>query len=195
MKTINYKNALWIIITLILLVFTIRWKVTESVFNTKFVFESMGQSVTVVSFIGFIFCRYLWKFKIFRKWLVLIPDLNGEWEGVINSDYLQPITFKECKDKPTTLIIKQSLFKVSCVMKTDEMKSYSMNEGFIINEENQKYQLIYSYQSDPNLPPFISPMHYGTALYELENQYDVEEMKGKYWTDRKTTGTIFLKRK
>ena len=195
MKTINYKNALWMIIALVVLVFAIRWKVTESEFNTKFVFESMGHSVTGISFIGCVFCKYLWKFKIFRKWLVLIPDLNGEWEGVINSDSIQPITFKECKNKKTCLIVKQSLFKISCVMKTDEMMSHSINAGFIINEENQKYQLIYSYLSTPKLPHYISPVHFGTVLYELENQYDVNEMEGNYWTGRQTTGTISLKRK
>lgn len=195
MKTINYKNALWIIIAIVLLLFVIRWNVTESEFDVKFVFDTMGNSVTVVSFIGCVFCKYLWKLNFFRKWLVLIPDLNGEWEGVIDSDSIQPITYKECKGKPTTLIIKQSLFKISCVMMTDEMKSYSMNEGFIINGENQKYQLMYSYQSTPNLPHYISPIHYGTALYELRNQYDVNEMEGIYWTGRKTTGKISLKRK
>ncbi|QWA09136.1 hypothetical protein GTU79_16880 [Sodalis ligni] len=33
------------------------------------------------------FIKWVWKFKIFRGWLVPFPNLNGSWVGFIYSDW------------------------------------------------------------------------------------------------------------
>ena len=48
-----------------------------------------------------------------------------------------------------TLTIKQSLFKISCIIKTDESESRSKTASFSIDLDNQVEQLIYTYQNIP----------------------------------------------
>ena len=84
---------------------------------------------------------------------------------------------------------------ISCVMKTPQMKSSSMIAQIVIDEENQKYQLVYSYQSEPNQNlQKESRIHFGTAKLDMNDQYDVSELKGLYWTNRETDGMLHLER-
>jgi len=39
-----------------------------------------------------IFTKWGWKLKIFQGWLVPFPDLNGTWEGHIQTTWINPET-------------------------------------------------------------------------------------------------------
>src|SRR5262249_26319552 len=39
-----------------------------------------------------VFVGYAWKLPIFRKWLVPFPDLNGTWQGTIQTTWRDPQT-------------------------------------------------------------------------------------------------------
>lgn len=193
MKVINLKNALYIIVLITAIVLIAKIFINDSTLDLKVFMDAISLSVAVNSALSILFCKTLWKLKIFQKWLVLIPNLNGKWEGQIDSDTTDPITYEDCKGIQTELIIKQTLFSISCVMKTNEMTSRSVSANFIIDAENQKQQLVYTYQSVPKQTvQYWSPIHFGTAVYDLDDPYQVNTLDGNYWTGRRTMGCIKL---
>lgn len=148
--------------------------------------------VTFDLIIYFIFKYWLWKWKIFKGWLVPYPNLNGTWAGYIKSDYIDHKNQNKISPIPVILTIKQSFSEISCVMKTAEMVSQSYSEDFKIDSARQIKQLIYSYLSKPKiLISNRSAIHYGTILFEILETPKLK-LKGEYWTSRKTTGEIFL---
>ena len=75
-------------------------------------------------------------------------------------------------------------------MRTPEMTSRSFIADFCLDEENQLRRLTYSYDSDPivTVRERSSP-HKGTVLLDLVGS-PVRKLRGSYWTDRGTLGTI-----
>lgn len=197
MKVINWKSGLYILLGLAAVVCCVNWFASGQIFKFMFIVQSISLSVFIISLFSAVFCAKLWKWSLFKKWLVLIPDMNGVWEGSIETTWVDPHTKRNDPPIFADLTIKQSLFSISCVMKTSEMRSSSINAGFLINSDNQEFQLIYTYLSVPkqNIQS-QSRIHYGTIIFDLDKNYDVTELSGNYWTGRKTVGSIsMVKRK
>lgn len=194
MKNINLKITLWITLIIALIVFILNY--AEPLNISSYIFNSLTESISVITIIAFLFDRCFWRFSIFRNWLVLIPNLNGEWKGLIYSDWINPDTKEKCMPIETSLSIKQSLTNISCVMTTGEMKSNSITSDFRIDINNQVLELSYVYLSIPNLTVRNrSQIHHGAIIFDIiiENN-NVTVLKGNYWTDRKTIGVIELKK-
>lgn len=139
-----------------------------------------------------VFVTYGWKWQIFRSWLVPFPDLNGTWQGTIQTTWTNPETGEVPGPIPAILTIKQSFIRISCVMRTAEMTSRSYLADFWLDGDEQIRMLAYSYRSAP-LPSvaFRSQPHDGTMLFEIIGN-PAEKLKGTYWSSRKTTGEITL---
>ena len=145
----------------------------------------------VLAVVG-VFITYLWKLKIFRGWLVPFPDLNGTWQGTIQTTWKNPETGAIPGPIPVILTIKQSFIRISCVMRTAEMASRSYLADFWLDGDEQIRMLGYSYHSK-TLPSVMerSQPHDGTIVFELVGN-PVEKLKGTYWTSRKSTGEVVL---
>ena len=139
----------------------------------------------------FIFTVWLWRWKRLQGWLIPFPDLNGTWQGHIQTNW------KDAEGKtpapiPTILTIKQNFGRMSCVMRTGEMESHSYLEGFCIDKDAQVRRLCYSYTSKPKAAlRYRSTPHDGTILFNIIGN-PVHKLEGEYWTQRQTTGTITL---
>ncbi|MCA6072168.1 MAG: hypothetical protein LE178_01280 [Endomicrobium sp.] len=198
MKNINLKVSLWIILIIALIVFFINYFMYEKPLQLlSYIFNSLNESVSIIAITAYIFDKYLWKCKMFKKWLVLIPDLNGSWEGLIQSDWVNHDTKEKCKLIEIVSSIKQSLSHISCVMRTGEMKSNSTTSVFRLDTDNQILELSCVYRSEPNQNVRKrSQIHYGIIVFDIvELKNDEIKLKGNYWTDRKTVGTVELRRK
>lgn len=145
----------------------------------------------VLMVVGF-FVGYAWRWKIFRGWLVPFPDLNGTWQGAIQTTWVNLETGAIPSPIPVILSIKQSFIHISCVMRTAEMTSHSYLADFWLDGDEQVRMLGYSYHSKP-LPTVAdrSQPHDGTIVFELI-ETPVTKLKGTYWTARKTTGEVVL---
>ena len=139
-----------------------------------------------------VFVTYAWRWRVFRGWLVPFPDLNGTWQGSIQTTWRNPDTGEIPAPIPVILTIKQSFTRISCVMRTAEMTSRSYLADFWLDGDEQVRMLGYSYHSKP-LPTVAdrSQPHDGTIVFELIGDR-VTKLKGAYWTARKTTGEIVL---
>lgn len=191
MNAIKWKPALYLILVIAAVISTIKWMLGDKEFSIKFVTDCIGTSVTVITLLTGLFCSTFWKFKCFRKWLVLIPNLNGAWQGTIASNWIDPETKQKKEIIPTTLIIKQSLFKTSCLLKTEESTSRSIVANFFIDEDDQICRLIYTYQNDSkSTVRDRSPIHYGTTSLEIVEEHNTIMLHGDYWTSRGTSGML-----
>lgn len=153
-------------------------------------FGAISKVVSTELFIVYLFSQFCWKWKMFKGWLVLFPDLNGTWKGEIQSTWKNPKTNERPDPIPAILTIKQSFFNISCVMRTAEMTSHSVLSDFKLDKDNQIKRLIYTYDSNPlQTVKDRSPQHCGTMIFNIIEKPQLK-LDGEYWTGRKTTGNI-----
>lgn len=147
--------------------------------------------VTIVLILVAIFVKWLWRWKHLQGWLVPFPDLNGTWQGYIQTHW-KNAEGKAPDQIPAVLTIRQTFGRISCVMRTAEMESHSYLEGFCIDAEAQVRQLCYSYTSKPKTAlRSRSTPHDGTMLFNIVGN-PVRKLEGEYWTQRQTTGSVTL---
>jgi len=145
--------------------------------------------LVTLAWVGFV--SFGWRWRIFKGWLVPFPDLNGTWQGAIQT------TWKDAYGNtpgpiPVILTVKQTFIRVSCVMRTAEMSSQSYLADFWLNADEQIRKLGYSYSSSPLLKlQDRSAPHEGTMVLEIIGE-PVTKLKGIYWTTRKSTGEVVL---
>ena len=192
MRNLNLKPFLFILVGFSGLVwFAIA---TVSGLNMEKLYDFMQPIPKVVTadllLAGF-FMKWGWRWKWLQGWLVPFPDLNGTWQGHIQTNW------KDAEGKtpgpiPAILTIKQSFGCMSCVMRTGEMQSHSYLEGFWIDKDAQVRRLCYSYTSRPKtaLRDRSTP-HDGTMLFNIIGK-PVLKLEGEYWTQRQTIGTVTL---
>ncbi|NOE32169.1 hypothetical protein [Ruegeria sp. HKCCD7318] len=133
-----------------------------------------------------------WKIPWLKGWLILVPNLNGTWEGVTKSDWVNPETNEKLNPITSLLIVKQSLFGMSCVVRTGEMTSFSISAGIERDPNNHIEKLVYTYRSEPK--PGVagrSAIHHGTAVLEFGTNPSWS-LSGRYFTERNSTGEIEL---
>ncbi len=193
MKNLNYKNFLFILLLISAFVW---WSIAEiKGINLSDLWILLKQipDVAFINGIFFaIFVKWGWKFKIFQGWLVPFPNLNGTWQGTIQSTWVDPKTNKSPAPIPVFLTIKQSFLNFSCVMRTAEMVSYSFAEDFRIDGEKQIKQMVYSYMSKPTVSlSERSAIHEGSIIFDILGK-PVNKLSGQFWTSRKTTGVVEL---
>lgn len=193
MKNIKIKNYIYLLVS----VSALAWLVLDltgssDLSDIKEFLKLIPKVVTIdMIFVG-VFMKFGWKSKVFRGWLVPFPNLNGTWIGYIYSDWVDAKTGERVEPIPTMLTIYQTFNQTNCIMRTGEMKSYSIAEGFNISEEHQLKQLSYIYSSKPRaLLSERSPQHDGAMIFDILGDNSLK-MKGKYWTERKTKGEIIL---
>ncbi|MFH1389101.1 MAG: hypothetical protein ABIH56_00015 [Candidatus Margulisiibacteriota bacterium] len=193
MKNLKIERFLWIILgASILFWLVIAWVKGVGISDFWGLIMLIPEVVTADTILFWIFAKWGWKHPLFQGWLVPFPNLNGTWEGTIQSTWIDPQTRAPTNPINASLTIKQSFLNMSCVMKTAEMTSYSYAEDFRIDEEKQIKQLIYSYNSHPKLTvAHRSPTHEGTIVFNIEGN-PANRLDGHYWTARKTNGEIIL---
>ena len=146
---------------------------------------------TADGIVYFIFTSWLWRWNAFQGWLVPFPNLNGTWQGYIQTNW------KDAEGKtpgpiPTILTIKQTFGQMSSVMRSVEMESHSYLEGFCIDKEAQVRRLCYSYTSTPKTALRCrSTPHDGTMLFNIIGR-SARKLEGEYWTQRQTNGSVTL---
>ena len=143
-----------------------------------------------LSLVAWFFSECAWRSIIFRKWLVLVPDLNGTWKGSLQSDWMNPKTEAPPRPIGAYMVIRQSLFSISCVQITAESKSWSRSSAISMDSKNQRKSLDFIYSNEPEvLLGSQSADHEGACSLEIIDG-DTRKLKGKYWTLRNTKGSM-----
>lgn len=180
-----------------LITFIGTWSVVLFVTNTplKINFEAIKKLpdvVTVYSILLLIFIKWGWRIPQLQGWLVPFPDLEGTWEGTLQTTWIGPKTKKALTPIPFILVIRQSFNSINCVMYTKESNSYSTTANFMNEGESGIKRLSYVYTNRPDASiRDRSEVHDGAAILTIVSK-PKRKLEGEYWTSRKTTGSIKL---
>lgn len=140
--------------------------------------------------IFWLFNHYLWKFKFFRRFL-LMPDLNGKWEcsGITKIKNGQANN----QNWKAEIDITQSWSKIIIRLKTKESISQSTSAS-ITRLEGQGFKVLYNYKNTPMLVDQTLQKHDGAV--EIVFNQGCTEAEGHYFTDqyRSTVGSIKLRK-
>jgi len=138
--------------------------------------------------------RYVWQKlpAIARK---TFPDLNGTWEGTLISTWIDPATNKSPPPTPVTIWIRQTLFSVSIKLRTGESSSHSTRCLLEAEHEAGRFRVWYSYDNKPKAEvAHRSARHEGVAWLGMDIDTDPTRLAGQYYTSRRTTGDIDVRR-
>jgi len=170
---------------------------TQNLVNIDFnkALSHISTTISINIVIWLLFIKWAWKWKFFYPWLVVIPNLSGKWEGFIKSNWKENDNDEELAPIPTKVVIHQTFFNIQVRVKTGESRSHSIGASFDIDKDRGFQQLFYSYLNTPKAGVRDrSEIHYGSTLLNFDG-YKVDEMEGEYWTTRKSSGEISLKKK
>jgi len=156
----------------------------------------------IVFMIGVVFAkvaeiawRPLWR-RIPLLQRKIFPDLNGNWKGTLTSTCVDPTTGSPEPPIPTEIIIRQGLFTTSVSLSTQESASHSTRSFLEPFRDTGRFRIWYSYNNDPQAQiRHRSSPHEGISFLECEFDVDHDRLTGRYYTDRRTTGDIDVRRK
>lgn len=169
------KNFAWMAIIIFVILCFINRNVLAPTFPLNKIFEYAGKSISYTIIFMVLYEKCLWKFNPFNK----TPVLKKHYEGTFLSSF-------DNSQRTAKLEIKQTLLSIQIIMITEESKSSSITAS-IDEILNEKY-LTYCYINTPDSQyRNRSEIHYGTAILCVE---DVNKLKGSYYTDRKTRGSM-----
>jgi len=140
----------------------------------------------------------LWRF-FWRRFPAVeratFPDLNGTWEGQMVTTWKDLETGAAPPPIPTTVWIKQSLLSTTVRLQTGESHSHSTRCHLEADCGAGVYRVWYSYDNRPKAEvSHRSARHEGVAWLELDIGEDRNRLVGQYFTDRRTTGDMDLRR-
>lgn len=189
----NIRIFAFAILGLAFIVYAIIFALTQNFESIDFhkAITHVSTTISINIIIWMIFIAWAWKWKIFYPWLVSFPNLSGNWEGTIKSNWKK----MEIEPIPIEVSITQNFFNIQVRIKTNESRSYSIGASFDIDNERGFQQLFYTYLNTPKAGVRErSEIHYGSTILNFDG-FNVTKMDGEYWTDRETTGEITLTKK
>jgi hypothetical protein len=160
--------------------------------------QSASFAVTVVGTILVVLLEASWRWIWARvPWLqrAAFPDLNGTWEGELVSTWINPETGQSPPPISATFTVRQGIFKTSVTMRTGESQSHSDFMRLERLPSIKRHRIWYSYRNAPKAQvEHRSAPHEGIAYLEIDVASDADLMEGRYYTARKTTGDISIRR-
>jgi hypothetical protein len=194
MRHYNIKAFLWIVVPLSILIWVLLIFLAELGANPIWSAIKRIPTVIMIDFgLWLFFVKWAWKWRVFQGWLVPFPILEGTWSGVMKSTWTDPATKTTIPPIQFTLVIRQSFLSISCSIYTVESSSISYSSDIVIDKETKRTQLLYHYSNRPQaIVRNRSEIHDGTVLLTIMGNKPIQ-MKGEYWTSRKTIGDIEVK--
>jgi hypothetical protein len=193
MKNIKQEVVTWIqLITFIAIWVLLILLSTRALSISWEAVKLLPEVVTIYTILYLLFVKWAWRLSFLQGWLVPFPDLEGTWQGTLQTTWQNPETAATPLPIPLILVIKQSFETISCVLYTKESSSYST--AALLSEEDDSgiKRLSYVYTNTPELTARgRSPIHDGAAILKIITAPE-RTLQGEYWTNRKTTGTISL---
>src|SRR4051794_33823040 len=65
-------------------------------------------TVSVLSVSTLVFEKWIWKWRVFRGWLVNQPDLHGTWKVNLKSEWINPATGQGVGPQHCIMVIRQT---------------------------------------------------------------------------------------
>jgi len=138
-----------------------------------------------------LFDKWVWRWGIFRGWLVKRPRIWGTWRATLRSTYRDPATGEPIAPITAFMLIRQTYSRITLRLMTPESCSdviaVDLRDG-----DTGCFSLASVYQNTPRLGVRDrSPIHFGALLLQIP-QNEETVLTGHFWTDRDTRGEIEL---
>ncbi len=149
---------------------------------------------SVAGFYGLLytwFDRHLWRGRWLRRiGLIHVPDLSGEWGGLVKSSH-----DGTTEDHEVSLGIRQTWTHVSVVLRAGQSRSCSLIAAIHIDDADGP-ALVYEYRNEPSSLA-VDTMHVHRGITHLTFDKADDSLSGDYYTgrDRQTHGGIRVVRK
>lgn len=191
MRNLNLKPGLFILLGFSGLVwYSIGTRAGLNMENLIQFMQPLPKVVTADFILIGLFMKWGWRWKIFQRWLVKFPIIQGTWQGTLLTTWKDPQTNTAPLPIPAILVIKQSFESVSCVMHTKESISFSNTASLSEDDESGIKKLSYNYTNRPGASVRDrSAIHDGAAILRIIND-PKRKLAGGYWTDRRSTGDM-----
>jgi hypothetical protein len=196
MESIKKEAQIWFSLIVVLLIWVSILMLTKTPLSINWeALEKLPEVVTVFVLLRFIFTKWLWRCRIFmyKGWLMRFPDLEGTWEGELQSSWENPKTGEREPTIRAFLVIRQTFSTITCTMFTKEMVSFSRAAQLIKDETADAIALSFNYTSTPKaVLRERSAIHDGAADLRVVRVPE-RILEGQYWTGRCTTGDMKLR--
>ena len=144
--------------------------------------------------LGLLLELVLWRQPWLHGWFVKRPDLRGTWRVELKSSYMRPEDGERMPVIVCFMGVTQTLSKLQIHLMTPESESWFIAEHVRPSPSGTGFQMIGVYTNEPNVhlrDERISEMHQGAIIVETHGPgLRPSALTAKYWTDRKTTGTM-----
>jgi len=194
MNSVKKEAFLWvcIIVMLVIWVGVLQFTATPLTINWEAV-KKLPDAVTVFVVLSVLFRKWFWRWRIFKGWLVQVPDIEGTWDGHLQSTWVNPATGQGIPPLRMILVVRQTFSSMSCTMFTKESESHSRAAQLAVEEESGATTLSYNYtnRSKADIRD-RSPIHDGAAHLRVVAT-PTRMLEGEYWTGRRTTGQMTLR--
>ena len=163
--------------------------------NTE-LFAPFSIVVSSLTILGILFEHVVWRCRLLHGWFVKRPDIRGTWRSIIESDWTSEDNQDSRKTIEGYMGITQTLSKLQMHLMTAESESWLTAQDIHESPTGSGYEVVGVFTNRPDalLRGATSEMHFGTIVLTTHGQLvrKPSEMRGEYWTDRKTKGTMRL---
>lgn len=182
-------------IVVLLAVAVATWAIALRLLGLPFTWEyskPFAITAAILSAVCFIFEKWIWKWPIFKGWLVNQPNLHGTWKALLKPSSVNPETKEEVAAIECIMAIRQTYSRFSARLFTRESSSYLVAHKIELQNDGV-FQLFGAYQNTPDiaLRGKRSEIHYGALVLEVRGD-PPKSLIGHYWTDRGTKGSLEL---
>lgn len=154
-------------------------------------FRPFSRVVGVLMILLTAFDLWLWRWPIFRGWLVKRPVLTGTWRAEVRSNWVDPATGQRIAPILAFMVIRQTFSRLTLRLMTGESGSELLGAEIILGSDGT-YRVFGVYRNEPRLTVrHRSEIHYGALELRVAGS-PPECMEGHYWTDRATAGELLL---
>ena len=155
-------------------------------------------SISIGAFAVVAFKKWLWKWRLFRPWLVDVPLVAGRWQGVVHRKYKNGQLSSSCFEvgaviqQPTISRVRfiQTMKDRSAEGHTEACELYRAADG--------NFYLEGLYQVTKNEEHIETngkkEIYYGAMRLQLDDPLHPKELSGSYWSDEFTRGRVMLTR-
>jgi hypothetical protein len=157
-------------------------------------FAPLSTATTVVLVLAFLFDVWAWKLPYLNQWFVKRPVVEGTWSVVLTSNWINPATGQGISPIQAYMVIRQTLSTLSMRLLTKESSSALVGTEIVCSADGL-FCISGVYRNEPQFQfRHRSEIHYGGLWLEVSEDVGQKTMKGHYWTDRNTAGTMTMDR-
>ena len=131
--------------------------------------------------------NWLWRLPLVQRLSNVPRDISGTWKGDLDS-FWKDETGSSPPKKTAYLVVRQSAWRVSVVLFTDESRSVSSLATATSDGMTASLDYMYLNRPDSRLEK-RSRMHHGSASLDIIG-LPASRLRGRYWTNRDSRGEL-----